>query len=64
MQGEVFDWYSDMHRTSDSQILAVLDTLHTCGICHRHLHQGKSLVTPSSQTVVLDFAGANSGIYC
>lgn len=59
MQGEPFDWHSHIHRTLDGQLLAVLDSIHSCGICHRDLHQGNILVTSCKQIVVLDFAGAN-----
>ena len=59
MQGEPFDWHSHIHRTLDSQLLAVLDSIHSFGICHHDLHQGNILVTPYQQIVLLDFAGAN-----
>ena len=59
MQGEPFDWHSHIHRTLDSQLLAVLDSIQRFGICHCDLHQGNILVTPYKQIVLLDFAGAN-----
>ena len=57
MQGEPFDWHSHVHRTMDSQLLAVLDSIHSFGICHRDLHQGN--ISSHKQIVLLDFAGAN-----
>ena len=59
LQGEPFDWHSKIHRTLDRQLLAVLDTVHSFGICHRDLHQGNILVTPYKQIILLDFAGAD-----
>lgn len=59
LQGKPFDWHSKIHRTLDRQLLAVLDTVHSFGICHRDLHQGNILVTPHKQIILLDFAGAN-----
>lgn len=41
MQGEAFDWHSHMHRTLDSQVLAVLDTTYSFGICRRHCIKAK-----------------------
>ena len=58
LQGEPFDWHSNIHRTLDRQLLAVLDTVHSFGICHCDLHQGNILVTPYKQIILLDFAGA------
>ena len=59
MQGEPFDWHSHIHRTLDSQLLTVLDSIHSLGICHRDLHQGNILVTSDNQIVLSDFAGAS-----
>lgn len=59
MQGEQFDWHSRSHRALDSQFLAVLDSIHSFGICHHDLHQGNILVTADHQIVLLDFAGAS-----
>lgn len=59
MQGEPFNWHSHIHRTLDGQLLAVLDCIHSFGICHGDLHQGNILVTSCKQIVLLDFAGAN-----
>ena len=59
LQGEPFDWHSRTHRKLNNQLLAVLDSIHMFGICHRALHQGNSLVTSDQQIVLLDFAGAD-----
>lgn len=59
LQGEPFDWHSKVHRTLDRELLAVLDTLHSFGICHRDLHQGNILVTSYKQIILLVFAGAD-----
>ncbi len=59
MQGKPFDWHSRTHRALDGQLLAVLDSIHSFGICHRDLHSGNILVTSDDQIVVLDFAGAD-----
>ena len=59
MQGEPFDWHSRIHRALDGQLLAVLDSIHSFGICHRDLYSGNILVTSDDQIVVLDFAGAD-----
>ncbi|KAL3152890.1 hypothetical protein ABBQ38_012197 [Trebouxia sp. C0009 RCD-2024] len=59
IQGEPFDWHSHTHRTLDGQLLAVLDSIHSFGICHRDLHQGNILVTSDQQIVLLYFAGAD-----
>ena len=45
MQGEPGDWHSRTIRALDGQLLAVLDSIHSFGICHRDLHQGNILVT-------------------
>ena len=58
LQGEPFDWHSNIHRSLDRQLLAVLDTVHSFGICHCDLHQGNILVTPYKQIILLDFAGS------
>lgn len=59
LQGEPFDWHLHIHRTLDGQLLAVLDSIYSLGICHCDLHQGNILVTSYKQIVLLDFAGAN-----
>ncbi len=52
MQGEPFDWHSRTHRALDGQLLAVIDSIHSFGICHRDLHSGNILVTSDDQIVV------------
>ena len=59
MQGKPFDWHSKTHRTLDAQLLAVLDSIHSFGICHRDLHEGNILVTSDDRIILLDFAGAD-----
>lgn len=59
MQAEPFDWHSRTHRALDGQLLAVIDSIHSFGICHRDLHSGNILVTSDDQIVVLEFAGAD-----
>ena len=58
MQGEAFNWHLHTHRALDGQSLAVLDSVHSCGMCHHDLHQGNILVTPYDQIVLLDFAAS------
>ncbi|DBB11405.1 TPA: hypothetical protein ACH3X3_006820 [Trebouxia sp. C0006] len=43
IQAEPFDWHSRTHRALDGQLLAVIDSIHSFGICHRDLHSGNIL---------------------